>query len=97
MTYFHSGGIRVIAYVCVGALSTYQCFPSEGERSDSHGELDNFEILGTFSPPMGKYDVLWCTKSQHLILILFVIYFNEKFQLKCLISPPLCLGAQSNS
>ena len=35
-------------------LCTYQCFPLDGERADSHGELDNFEKLGSKLPPMSK-------------------------------------------
>ena len=43
-------------------LCTYQYFPLEGERRDTYGVLDNFEMLGSNSPPVGKYvvsKILW--------------------------------------
>ena len=63
-------------------------FPPVG---DSHGELDNFEIQWS---TVGKYVVSkipW-RDNQNI-----VIQFNENFQMKCLIFPPLCLGVLSNS
>ena len=39
------------------AYAPINVFSPEGERWDCHGELDNFEKLGSNSPHLGKYVV----------------------------------------
>ena len=49
------------------AIMHLSMFPPEGEQRNSHGELDNFEKLGSNSTPMGKYVMSKIPWSGHLI------------------------------